>query len=103
MHVERSWNSCAGLRHDSFFSPDLPLASSAGLDALASPHDYGEVKRHDADAPAEQKPRAAAPQRQAFGDVPRCPLGLSRRPTAHRADLAGVLDDLPVFWNVRRA
>ncbi len=56
----------------------------------------------DASNPAEQKTLAAALQRQAFEDVPYYPLGFYHRPTAYRADLAGVLDDIPAFWNVRR-
>ena len=56
------------------------------------------------DAPdlASQKPLAEAIQAQAFIDVPYCPLGLYYNPMAYRADLTGVLDGLPLFWNVRR-
>ncbi len=41
-------------------------------------------------------------QLQAFQDVPYIPLGQTLPPTAYRADLTGVLDGLPLFWNVRR-
>ena len=41
-------------------------------------------------------------QLQAFRDVPYIPLGQARSPSAHRADLQGVLTGLPVFWNVKR-
>ena len=51
---------------------------------------------------AEQKRLAAEIQKQAFEDVPYYPLGLYYRPTAYRADLTGILSDIPVFWNVRR-
>ena len=50
----------------------------------------------------EQKRLGSAIQRQASEEVPYYPLGFYHRPTAHRADLAGVLDDIPAFWNVRR-
>ena len=41
-------------------------------------------------------------QRQAFEDVPYIPLGQYFVPTAHRADLTGIIHGNPVFWNVRR-
>jgi peptide/nickel transport system substrate-binding protein len=41
-------------------------------------------------------------QQQAFVDVPYIPLGQYFAPTAHRADLQGLLAGTPVFWNVRR-
>jgi peptide/nickel transport system substrate-binding protein len=41
-------------------------------------------------------------QLQAFKDVPYIPLGQVLAPSAHRADLQGVLTGLPAFWNVRR-
>ncbi len=41
-------------------------------------------------------------QLQAFQDVPYIPLGQTLSPTAYRADLNGVLDGLPLFWNVKR-
>jgi hypothetical protein len=41
-------------------------------------------------------------QEQAFEDLPYYPLGLYYNPTAYRADLIGVLDGGPFFWNVRR-
>jgi peptide/nickel transport system substrate-binding protein len=42
-------------------------------------------------------------QLQAFQDVPYIPLGQTLPATAYRANLTGVLDGLPLFWNVRRA
>ena len=42
-------------------------------------------------------------QVQAIRDVPYWPLGQYVQPTAHRADLTGVLDGFATFWNLRRA
>jgi len=50
-----------------------------------------------------QRQLAAEMQAQAFEDVPYYPLGLYYRPTAYRANLAGILNGIPVFWSVRRA
>ncbi len=41
-------------------------------------------------------------QLQAFQDVPYIPLGQTITTTAYRADLTGMLDGLPLFWNIRR-
>ena len=54
------------------------------------------------DLPAQQA-IAAEMQRQAFIDVPYIPLGQTISPTAYRANLSGVLDGLPLFWNVKRS
>jgi peptide/nickel transport system substrate-binding protein len=56
------------------------------------------------DAPnlAAQRTLAGQIQEQAFEDLPYYPLGLYYNPTAYRADLIGVLDGGPFFWNVRR-
>lgn len=56
------------------------------------------------DAPdlAAQKKLAEAIQVQAFIDVPYFPLGIYYTPTAYRSDIEGVLNGLPLFWNVRR-
>lgn len=53
--------------------------------------------------PAEQRRISEAIQRQAFQDVPYIPLGQQRGITAYRRDITGVLDGVPVYWNVRRA
>ncbi len=42
-------------------------------------------------------------QLEAMREVPYYPLGQYLQPTAHRADIAGVLDGFATFWNVRRA
>jgi len=42
-------------------------------------------------------------QLQAFQDVPYIPLGQTIAPTAYRTDLTGMLDGLPIFWNIKRA
>jgi peptide/nickel transport system substrate-binding protein len=42
-------------------------------------------------------------QRHAFNDLPYIPLGLFYQPTAYRDSLSGVLNGLPLFWNLRKA
>jgi peptide/nickel transport system substrate-binding protein len=56
------------------------------------------------DAPnlAAQKQIAEQMQLQAFKNVPFYPLGMSYVPTAFQADITGVLEGFPIFWNVRR-
>jgi peptide/nickel transport system substrate-binding protein len=51
---------------------------------------------------ATQQTLAGDIQVQAFEDLPYYPLGLYYNPTAYRADLSGVVDGGPFFWNVRR-
>ena len=51
---------------------------------------------------AAQKVIAGKIQRQAFQDVPYIPLGQTIPSTAYRSDLTGMLDGLPLFWNIRR-
>ncbi|MBS7707635.1 ABC transporter substrate-binding protein [Chelatococcus asaccharovorans] len=51
---------------------------------------------------ATRKKIAADMQLQAFEDVPYAPLGQYFFATAHRADLTGMLNGLPAFWNVKR-
>lgn len=55
-----------------------------------------------ADNIAAQRRIAEQIQLQAFEDVPYIPLGQTITTTAHRADLTGMLDGLPLFWNIRR-
>ena len=50
----------------------------------------------------QQHALAAAIQTQAFVDVPFLPLGQFFQSSAHRRSLAGVLEGMPLFWNVRR-
>jgi peptide/nickel transport system substrate-binding protein len=52
---------------------------------------------------ANQQKIAAQMQLQAFEDVPYVPLGQYFVPAVHQANLTGVLDGNPVFWNVRRS
>ncbi|WP_206020369.1 ABC transporter substrate-binding protein [Rhodovarius crocodyli] len=52
---------------------------------------------------AGQRRLARDIQLQAFQDVPYIPLGQQKSFTAYRRNLEGVLDGLPVFWNIRRA
>ncbi len=51
---------------------------------------------------AAQQRIAEQMQLQAFEDVPYIPLGQTISRTAYRADLTGVLEGMPLFWNVRR-
>jgi peptide/nickel transport system substrate-binding protein len=51
----------------------------------------------------EQKRIAAEIQAQAFVDVPYLPLGQFFQPTATNKSITGVLQGMPLFWNVRRA
>ena len=51
---------------------------------------------------AAQREIAQAMQLQAFQDVPYVPLGQMFAPVAHRAELQGMLNGLPLFWNIRR-
>jgi peptide/nickel transport system substrate-binding protein len=51
---------------------------------------------------AAQKKLAEQIQLQAFEDVPYIPLGQMIAPTAHRANLTGMIEGAPVFWNIRR-
>jgi peptide/nickel transport system substrate-binding protein len=50
-----------------------------------------------------QRQLAVRLQLQALEDVPYVPLGQQLTPTAYRSNLTGILDGVPVFWNVRRA
>lgn len=52
---------------------------------------------------ASQQAIAAKLQRQAFEDVPYVPLGQYFLPAVHQANLSGVIDGNPVFWNVKRS
>ncbi len=51
---------------------------------------------------ADQQRLAREIQLQAFEDVPYIPLGQTITTTAYRGDLTGMLDGLPLFWNIRR-
>lgn len=52
---------------------------------------------------AVQKRIAAQIQAQAFEDVPYLPLGQFFQPTTWNRSLTGMLEGMPLFWNVRRA
>ncbi len=52
---------------------------------------------------ASQKAIAAQLQAQAFEDVPYIPLGQNFYETSHNKRITGVLDGIPIFWNVRPA
>ena len=50
---------------------------------------------------AAQKAIAVKMQLQAFQDVPYIPLGQQLPSTAFRKSVTGVLNGLPVFWNIQ--
>jgi peptide/nickel transport system substrate-binding protein len=52
---------------------------------------------------ATQKALCDKLQLQAFEDVPYVPLGQFFIPTAYQANLTGMLQGSPVFWNIRRS
>lgn len=56
------------------------------------------------DAPdnAARKQLAGALQRQAFTDLPYLPLGQYFNQTSYKPSLTGVLDGVPMFWNVKK-
>ena len=51
----------------------------------------------------QQQALAVRLQEQAWIDVPYVPLGQNFLPTAYSANLTGILDGFPMFWNVRRS
>ena len=51
---------------------------------------------------AGQQRAAAAMQARAFIDLPYLPTGQLFTPVAYRADLTGMLNGLPAFWNIGR-
>jgi peptide/nickel transport system substrate-binding protein len=57
------------------------------------------------DAPdlAAQQAIARRIQAQAMQDVPMIPLGQYFLATAHRRNVTGILQGLPMFWNVRKS
>jgi peptide/nickel transport system substrate-binding protein len=57
----------------------------------------------DAPTVAEQKAIASAIQVQAFEDLPYLPLGQYLCQTSFKPSLTGILEGVPVFWNVRKA
>ncbi len=70
--------------------PDSPAIESLRSEWLRAPD------------PAAQRGLAEQLQAQAFRDVPYVPLGQQFQQTAYRAELAGILPGMPVFWNVIR-
>ena len=63
-----------------------------------------ELRQQWLDAPdlATQKSLARGLQIQTLTDVPYVPLGQVLGATAYRANLNGVLNGFPLFWNVRK-
>lgn len=56
----------------------------------------------DAPDTAARKQLAGALQRQAFTDLPYLPLGQYFNQTSYKPSLTGVLDGVPMFWNVKK-
>jgi peptide/nickel transport system substrate-binding protein len=56
----------------------------------------------DAPDTAARKKLADDLQRQAFTDLPYLPLGQYFNQTSYKPSLTGVLDGVPVFWNVKK-
>ena len=56
----------------------------------------------DAPDTAARKQLAVALQQQAFTDLPYLPLGQYFNQTSYKPSLTGVLDGVPVFWNVKK-
>ncbi len=55
-----------------------------------------------AEDPATRRRLAGEIQRELVQSVPLAPCGVTYQPAAWRADLEGVLEGVPKFWNVRR-
>lgn len=55
-----------------------------------------------AEDPATRRRLAGEIQRELVATVPLAPCGVTYQPAAWRADLDGVLEGVPKFWNVRR-
>ena len=57
------------------------------------------------DAPnlAEQQRIAREIQTEAFQEVPYIPVGSYLQPWAYRTNISGVLNGMPLFWNVKKA
>ena len=99
---------CTGFSGLDFFTPasDLPLRGN-GKDAWfgwPTMPKIEELRTEWFSAPnlAAQKKICREIQLQAFEQVPYFPLGLAYLPTGYRADIDGVNDGFPTFWNVRR-
>ena len=104
------WNAfCTRFWGSEFFSPAAhsPLRSNGAQAWFGWPSSprIEALREQWFDAPdlGTQKTLTSEIQVQAFEDVPYYPLGLYYNPTAYRADLSGVLNGGPFFWNVRRA
>ena len=103
------WNAfCTRFWGSEFFSPAAhsPLRGNGAQAWFGWPSSpkIEALREQWFDAPNldAQETLAAQIQRQAFEDVPYYPLGLYYNPTAYRADLIGVVNGGPFFWNVRR-
>ena len=75
--------------------------SGAGWPTSVALEGYRDAYMNTADM-AEQKKIIDSMQRQAFEDVPYIPLGFYYQPTAYRSNLTGMVDGMPVFWNLKK-
>ena len=76
--------------------------AAAGWPTSAELEGLRDAWLHAPDQAAQQSV-AADIQRQAFVDLPYIPTGQLFTPVAYRANLTGVLQGLPAFWNVQRS
>lgn len=56
----------------------------------------------EATDPEDQRRIARDLQAQAFQDLPYLPTGFYYQPTTFRSNLTGIVDGVPVFWNLRK-
>jgi peptide/nickel transport system substrate-binding protein len=103
------WNAfCTRFWGSEFFSPAAhsPLRGNGAQAWFGWPSSpkIEALREQWFDAPNQgaQETLAAQIEGQAFEDVPYYPLGLYYNPTAYRADLIGVVNGGPFFWNVQR-
>ncbi len=80
---------------------------SHGENAFDGWPDIPEIERlrtawFDAPDPKEQAAIGRRMQMVTLEQVPYIPLGLYYMPTAYRGNLTGILNGIPLFWNVRR-
>jgi peptide/nickel transport system substrate-binding protein len=107
--AEGGWNLfCTGFSGLDFATPasHLPLRGNGkgawfGWPTMPKIEDL-RAAWFNAPDEAAQKKIGEEMQLQAFEEVPYYPLGLAQLPTAFRADITGVLEGFPLFWNVRR-
>ena len=107
--AEGGWNLfCTGFSGLDWFTPasHLPLRGNGKGAWFGWPDDPKTEALREAwfNAPdlAAQQKIGAQMQLQAFDSVPFYPLGLAQTPTGFQANITGVPEGFPIFWNVRR-